>query len=144
MRTNATTDNGCGRIADGRRAKFQPDAGSPDPFAGQVGTSGVRYIWRGLLVPSHGQSGTQRLQRGDTSPRPLGPSLFEELISFLGTELAVIYSVSMEEPSLRSLERVCRVQAALTTHEATKRALETMAEEYRRQADFQDSQQHKE
>jgi hypothetical protein len=50
----------------------------------------------------------------------------------------------MEEPSLRSLERVCRVQAALTTHEATKRALETMAEEYRRQADFQDSQQHKE
>jgi hypothetical protein len=47
----------------------------------------------------------------------------------------------MEELSLRSLERVCRVQAALTTHEPTKRALERMAEEYRRQADFQDRQQ---
>jgi hypothetical protein len=50
----------------------------------------------------------------------------------------------MEEPSFRSLERICRAQAAFTTHEATKRALERMAEEYRRQADFQDSQQAKE
>jgi len=47
----------------------------------------------------------------------------------------------MEELSLRSLERICRVQAALTTHEATKRVLERMAEEYRLQADFQDRQQ---
>jgi hypothetical protein len=50
----------------------------------------------------------------------------------------------MEELSLRSLERVCSAQAALTTREATKRALERMAEEYRRQADFHDRQQDKE
>jgi hypothetical protein len=47
----------------------------------------------------------------------------------------------MEEPSLRSLERVCRAQAALTTHQATKRALKMMAEEYRRLADLQDHPQ---
>jgi hypothetical protein len=47
----------------------------------------------------------------------------------------------MEELGIRSLERICRIQAALTTHEATKRVLETMAEEYRRQAEFQDRQQ---
>jgi hypothetical protein len=47
----------------------------------------------------------------------------------------------MEEPSLRSLERICRAQAALTTHQATKCALETMAEEYRRLADVQDHPQ---
>jgi len=36
------------------------------------------------------------------------------------------------------------VRTPPTTHEPTKRALERMAEEYRRQADFQDSQQDKE
>jgi hypothetical protein len=62
----------------------------------------------------------------------------------LGTKLTTIISVGMGEPDLRSLERICRAQAALTTHEPTKHALEKMAEEYRRQADFQDSQQDKE
>jgi hypothetical protein len=60
---------------------------------------------------------------------------------YLGTKLTTIISVGMGEPDLRSLERSCRAQAALTTHEPTKHALEKMAEEYRRQADFQDSQQ---
>jgi hypothetical protein len=47
----------------------------------------------------------------------------------------------MAEPDLRSLERICRAQAALTMHKPTKHVLEEMAEEYRRQADFQDRQQ---
>jgi hypothetical protein len=46
----------------------------------------------------------------------------------------------MEEPNLKSLERICRGQAALTTHKPTKRLLERIAEEYRRQADFQEHQ----
>lgn len=50
----------------------------------------------------------------------------------------------MKEPGFRSLERICRTQAAITTHEPAKRALEEMAEEYRRQAEFQEHQQARE
>jgi hypothetical protein len=47
----------------------------------------------------------------------------------------------MEELNFRSLERICRAQAAFTTHEPAKRQLERMAEEYRLLADFRYPQQ---
>jgi hypothetical protein len=40
--------------------------------------------------------------------------------------------------SCRSLERICKEQAAMTTDEATRRALLAMAAEYRRQAERQE------
>jgi hypothetical protein len=61
--------------------------------------------------------------------------------SLFGTKLTVVASAGMEELNFRSLERICRAQAALTTHEATKRQLERMAEEYRRLADLKYPQQ---
>jgi hypothetical protein len=62
----------------------------------------------------------------------------------LGAKLTVVGFAGMEEQSLRSLERICRAQAALTTHEPTKRGLESMTDEYRRLSDLQDRQQHQE
>jgi hypothetical protein len=49
----------------------------------------------------------------------------------------------MEALSLRSLERICRTQAALTTHEATKCELERWQRNIGL-ADSQDRQQDKE
>ena len=40
----------------------------------------------------------------------------------MGTKLTVVASAGMEELNFRSLERICRAQAALTTHEPTKRS----------------------
>jgi hypothetical protein len=83
-------------------------------------------LWRSLMT-STDQANCRR-RRSQTHDRR-------------GTKLTAVDFAGMEEPSLRSLERVCRAQAALTTHEATKRALKMMAEEYRRLADLQDHPQ---
>ena len=53
----------------------------------------------------------------------------------LGTPPAQRNSVRMDKPDYRELEEMCRKQAALTTHEATKHELERMAEEYRLKAE---------
>ncbi|MBV9249172.1 MAG: hypothetical protein JO227_08025 [Acetobacteraceae bacterium] len=44
----------------------------------------------------------------------------------------------MNDSSYRSLEQMCRQQAALTTHEETRRSLQQMADEFRRKADTQE------
>jgi hypothetical protein len=91
-----------------------------------------------------GHQGHQPLQGGllPGLGRPMtGMNRLPHSPLFFGTESTAINSVGMEELGLRSLERICRIQAALTTHEATKRVLETMEEEYRRQAEFQDRRQ---
>jgi hypothetical protein len=43
-----------------------------------------------------------------------------------------------QDESYRSLERLCREQAALTCHEDAKRELEAMAREYKQMADWHD------
>ena len=58
---------------------------------------------------------------------------------FLGTALLSIICDGMDPPpTYRALAQLCRTQAALTSNEATKRELETMAEEYRAKAERAD------
>lgn len=44
----------------------------------------------------------------------------------------------MPTNSYRSLEQMCRQQAALTTHDETRRSLQEMADEFRRKADTEE------
>lgn len=47
----------------------------------------------------------------------------------------------LRNSSFRSLERLCRTQAALTTNARTRRVLEDMATEYRRRACHEEYEQ---
>jgi len=40
--------------------------------------------------------------------------------------------------SFQSLEQICRIQAAVTTNARTRQVMEQMAEEYARQAEYQE------
>ena len=49
--------------------------------------------------------------------------------------------IAMDRTDYRSLERICLRQAAFADSDAARRALQKLAEDYRRKADEQDRQQ---
>jgi len=49
-----------------------------------------------------------------------------------------LFKAMGRDHSFQSLEQICRIQAAVTTNARTRQVMEQMAEEYARQAEYQE------